>query len=113
MRAGKVTRRPGNVKPAFVKDSKSADPAVAAQQPMSTGLPIAEAVAPEPLPKMNGDAKHSIIPPVYSLSELSESQRTLLLKRPLIDSKEMLGRVQPILNEVSVHVFVKVGALLI
>ena len=60
---------------------------------------------------MNGDAKHSIIPPVYSLSELSESQRTLLLKRPLIDSKEMLGRVQPILNEVSVKVTVEIVQL--
>lgn len=68
--------------------------------------------APRDLPKTSSPTKmdvvpehvvpdeEPIVPPVYDMAKLSESERQDLLKRPLTDSREMLEKVNPILTAV-------------
>jgi phosphoribosyl-ATP pyrophosphohydrolase/phosphoribosyl-AMP cyclohydrolase/histidinol dehydrogenase len=105
-RADKVTRRPGNAKPAFVKGSTSSTPVVVPppNAKVNGAAPALDKIAPPPStaerPAVNGDAP--IVPPLYELSALGTEERAALLKRPLVASDEMLGRVKPIIDAVYV-----------
>lgn len=119
-RAGKVTRRPGNTKAAFVQQEKEAAPAPpktngqngaeTRQEAMingtaatTTDLPAKDVVKPEP-PLVNGSTDASsndkIIPLKFSLRSTDKKGRDALLQRPLASSQDMIGRVQPILTAV-------------
>jgi hypothetical protein len=120
-RASKVTRRPGNAKPAFILNptAKPFTNGVSSDQTSRSATPLAKPSGPvasleattTPLPAAQADiapvseakaTDKEIIPPVYDLAALSTQQRATLLKRPLIESKEMLAKVEPILNKVYV-----------
>lgn len=95
-RSSKVTRRPGNAKPAFQQpngDTGTAEKALAAT---STQLPASTAAVVENDP----GSTDAIILPQFDLAALSTQQYTDLLKRPLIASAEMIGRVQPLIESV-------------
>lgn len=106
-RACKVTRRPGNAKPAFLQAKSSSS--------VGTVGDLTPKTAPRDLPKVPSPVKmgtvpenavaseEAIVPPVYDMKNLSESERQDLLKRPLTDSKEMLDKVTPILQSVYVY----------
>lgn len=117
-RAGKVTRRPGNTKPAFVQQEKEAAPAPPKtngqagaedrQEAMvngiaatTTALPAKAVVEPEK-PLVNGASaeEERIIPLKFSLKGIDKKGRDALLQRPLASSQDMIGRVQPIISAV-------------
>ena len=118
-RAGKVSRRPGNTKAAFVQQEKEAIEKAAPAPPKTNGqngattrqeamvngtaatttsLPAAEVIKPEP-PLVNGSSE-KIIPLKFSLKGTDKKGRDALLQRPLASSQDMIGRVQPIINAV-------------
>ncbi|CAG8610055.1 2518_t:CDS:2 [Gigaspora margarita] len=83
-RAKKVTRRPGNAKPQWD---------ISAKKTM----------------EIDGDAKDKQIPlsksdtikmQKFKLSEIDSIKRTSLLKRPIINSDDIMARVRPIMNDV-------------
>jgi len=113
-RAGKVTRRPGNAKAAFVKEEAEASKSQAngatsesdRQAAMVRGLesttkpaPAAAVVKPEPV-SINGTSSDRIVPLKFSLEGIDKKGRDALLQRPLASSTDMIGRVQPIINAV-------------
>jgi phosphoribosyl-ATP pyrophosphohydrolase/phosphoribosyl-AMP cyclohydrolase/histidinol dehydrogenase len=79
-RARKVTRRPGNAKPAFVTPAPKATPAPAkpAVETSFTSLSMQQ----------------------YVLEELNDAQRKALLQRPITSSDDILAKVKPIMNDV-------------
>ncbi|GAA95890.1 uncharacterized protein L969DRAFT_76313 [Mixia osmundae IAM 14324] len=98
-RALKLTRRPGNAKPAFTNGANGdkQEEAVANLANRSTVLPIAQLNGTHPeASQPNG----RIVPPIYTLADCSAKERQALLKRPLVDSKDMVAKVQPILDTV-------------
>jgi len=123
-RAGKVTRRPGHAKPAFVQaEASSASQtnghattngfaaAQDRQEAMVKGVeattkPIPAAVSagivkPEPSSLSNGSTKDdTIVPLKFSLQGIDKKGRDALLQRPLASSQDMIGRVQPIVDAV-------------
>lgn len=101
-RACKVTRRPGNAKPPFLKRSSSGSTNDTTPKNPPRDLPKMSPTKMDTVPEGTVVAEEPIVPPVYNLTTLSESERVDLLRRPLTDSKEMLGKVQPILSNVSV-----------
>lgn len=116
-RAGKVTRRPGHAKSAFVKAEESASALTKAngtaedrQAAMVRGVeattkPVPAAVSsgavkPEPSSLSNGSASDRIVPLKFTLQGIDKKGRDALLQRPLASSQDMIGRVQPIINAV-------------
>lgn len=116
-RAGKVTRRPGHAKPAFIQAEAAATTSWAPvltngsgnesdrQAAMVNGLkattsaaPIAQVAAPENKTQAMGSEK--IVPLKYNLKGMTAKERDALTQRPLASSQDMLGRVQPIIDSV-------------
>ncbi|KAI9325110.1 histidine biosynthesis trifunctional-protein [Zopfochytrium polystomum] len=86
-RSKKVTRRPGNAKPPFQQESATKPPAPVTQ--IQSAAKEAEAKPAPPEIKMKS----------YSLSALTPSDHAALLKRPIIDSKDIQARVLPIIQD--------------
>lgn len=110
-RADKVTRRPGNAKPAFMKANGGQTNGVQAppkNASVNGAAPSLDRVAPpastaERPPPLADDSP--IVPPLYELAALGSEERAALLKRPLVASDEMIGRVKPIIDAVCVSSF--------
>ena len=77
-KAAKVTRRPGNAKPQFLQNDKSAQDA--AKKPV------------------DGDA--TIAMRTVELASANADERAKLLKRPVLKSGEMIAKVKPIVDDV-------------
>lgn len=73
-RSLKVTRRPGNAKPQFVQQAPSAAPSAAAPEPKTGRI------------SMN----------MYHKKNLSAADEAKLLKRPIVESTDIMNRVRPI-----------------
>lgn len=99
-RACKVTRRPGNAKPAFVKSNSSSSFNGADATPRVQPKELMSPTKMSSVPEHAQPREEPIIPPVYDFKSLSEPELVDLVRRPLTDSKEMLGKVQPILTAV-------------
>ncbi|EAU84848.1 HIS4 [Coprinopsis cinerea okayama7 len=78
-KAKRVTRRAGNAKPQWSKKEAESAPAPAKATPVST-----ETI------RMN----------TYDLATASSEQRAQLLRRPVLNSNEMIDKVKPIVEEV-------------
>ncbi|KAJ3414491.1 trifunctional histidinol dehydrogenase [Chytridiales sp. JEL 0842] len=79
-KAKKVSRRPGNAKAEYVKKD----------------TPAAAAPAPKPETTAEEDLKMKY----YTSTDLSADQYKSLLQRPIINSAEIMSRVQPIVQDV-------------
>ncbi|KAL1722465.1 histidinol dehydrogenase-domain-containing protein [Schizophyllum commune] len=79
-KAARVTRRPGNAKPQFVK------PAQAAPPPKPTAAPV--------------DPNAPIRMRTSDLAAASKDERAALLRRPVLRSDEMIAKVKPIVDDV-------------
>jgi len=92
-KARKITRRKGDAKPQWV----GATPEVIKP------LPPKQQSTPAP-PPPSQEVKTNPLDPIrmrtHDLSQLSPSQRTELLRRPVLRSAEMMVKVQPIVEEV-------------
>jgi phosphoribosyl-ATP pyrophosphohydrolase/phosphoribosyl-AMP cyclohydrolase/histidinol dehydrogenase len=82
-KAKKVSRRPGNAKPEYVKKSE--------EKPAVNGTAA---------PKKETTAEEDLTMKFYSVNDLSADQYKSLLKRPIIKSDEIIARVQPIVQDV-------------
>lgn len=128
-RAGKVTRRPGHAKAAFVQQESAASSsdkkavpnghsaerngdAIAngqgsvqgRQQAMMNGIQ-ATTKSQAPIveiakPQPNGASSSRIVPLRYSLAGVDRKGRDALLQRPLASSEDMIGRVKPIISAI-------------
>ena len=124
-RAGKIVRRPGNAKAAFLQSEENASSSessssssnktngqIAASerqkvmingiQDTTTSLPVESISTPE-APHLNGStsaSKEQIVPLKYSLAKVDKKGRNALLQRPLASSTDMIGRVQPIISAI-------------
>ncbi|EIN10451.1 histidine biosynthesis trifunctional-protein [Punctularia strigosozonata HHB-11173 SS5] len=79
-KAKKVTRRPGNAKPQWIKPKVAAPPAAQSQFPLDPDAPI----------RMR----------TYDLATVGASDRAQLLRRPVLKSDEMIAKVKPIVDDV-------------
>jgi phosphoribosyl-ATP pyrophosphohydrolase/phosphoribosyl-AMP cyclohydrolase/histidinol dehydrogenase len=75
LKAKRISRRPGNAKPRWTQKQE---------------------VAPPPAPKLDGPIKMN----TYDLTQASPEERAQLLRRPVLKSDEMIGKVKPIVDEV-------------
>ena len=91
VKARKITRRKGDAKPQWV----SATPEVIKPLP-----PKLQSIPAPPPPEVEIDPFDPIRMHTHDLSEISPSQRTELLRRPVLRSGEMMAKVQPIVEEV-------------
>ena len=91
VKARKITRRKGDAKPQWV----SATPEVIKPLP-----PKPQSISAPPPPEIEIDPFDPIRMHTHDLSEISPSQRTELLRRPVLRSGEMMAKVQPIVEEV-------------
>ena len=111
-RAGKVTRRPGHTKAAFVQQEANASAStsklnghvngVTRQTAMVNGLAATTTELPatkiaKPTKK---ESSGRIVPLTYSLATIDKKGRIALLQRPLASSEDMIGRVKPIIDAV-------------
>ncbi|CAG8438401.1 10973_t:CDS:2 [Scutellospora calospora] len=86
-RAKKITRRPGNAKPQWDVSTKKT-------------TEINDGAKEKPIP-VNISCKSDIIKmQKFQLSEIDLIKRTSLLKRPIINSDDIMARVRPIINDV-------------
>lgn len=117
-RAMKVTRRPGNAKPHFLKqeqqlagaDNADAEDCAAdgtSSIPETTTISAATTIATtttatttSAIPAATTTTKPDIKMKTHRLTSLTPASRNLLLRRPVIDSKEILSRVRPIVEDV-------------
>ncbi|EDR12447.1 uncharacterized protein LACBIDRAFT_231720 [Laccaria bicolor S238N-H82] len=81
-KAKKVTRRPGNAKPQW--STKKQQDSVVVTYPLPSAAP----------------ASGTIRMRTFDLSSLSSQEYTQLLRRPVLKSDEMIGKVKPIVEEV-------------
>lgn len=88
-KAKKITRRPGNAKPQW-----AASASASASSSTSTVVPTKQP------PPTVVDADAPIRMHTYDLSQISSSKREELLKRPAINSADMMLKVQPIIDAV-------------
>ncbi|TFK29408.1 histidine biosynthesis trifunctional-protein [Coprinopsis marcescibilis] len=80
LKSKRITRRPGNAKPQFVtKEKTTAAPAPSNPAPPTSGI---------------------ISMSTYDLATSSPEQYSLLLRRPVLNSNQMIDNVKPIVNEV-------------
>lgn len=86
-KAKKITRRPGNAKPQWASStSASTSTSTVAPIPRSSQVAV--------------DSDAPICMNTYDLSQVSSAEREELLKRPAINSAEMMLKVQPIIDAV-------------
>lgn len=86
-KALKISRRPGNAKPKWEEQGNKAEQA----KPAAPSQPT-----PQPAAPANGRIEMQ----KYVASQISTQQRTDLLKRPIINSTDIMGRVAPIMQAV-------------
>ncbi|KAF7965684.1 hypothetical protein HWV62_42231, partial [Athelia sp. TMB] len=86
-KAKKVTRRPGNAKPQFVKNMPPAPTP-------STSTPA---------PGLKADPDAAIRMSTSDLAAITAEQRAQLLRRPVLKSDEMISKVKPIVEDVRVR----------
>ncbi|TFK55953.1 histidine biosynthesis trifunctional-protein [Heliocybe sulcata] len=89
-KAKKVTRRPGHAKPQFAQNVTGSAPAHPVAVPSGNG-------------KLNGADTDVIRMRTYDLSVIPKSERSQLLRRPVLKSDEMLSKVKPIVEEVRIR----------
>ncbi|GAB5592193.1 trifunctional histidinol dehydrogenase [Umbelopsis nana] len=85
-KALKISRRPGNAKPKWeaAQNNKAEEPKAAPQ--------------PAPQPTVPADGRIKMM--TYEANKISAKERSDLLKRPIINSTDIMGRVTPIINAV-------------
>jgi phosphoribosyl-ATP pyrophosphohydrolase/phosphoribosyl-AMP cyclohydrolase/histidinol dehydrogenase len=93
-KARKVSRRPGNAKPQWTQPVAAASSA-AASKPLEP-TPVVASTAPSR--KVDPDAPISMR--TFELSALVKSDREALLRRPVLNSGEMISKVKPIVDDV-------------
>jgi phosphoribosyl-ATP pyrophosphohydrolase/phosphoribosyl-AMP cyclohydrolase/histidinol dehydrogenase len=95
LRAKKISRRPGNAKPAFVKPDVKIDPSVQVkdQEGKVTAQPVGNAQPPAEDYRIR----------VLSHSALSQNARQDLLLRPIIDTGKIMDIVKPIVQKVRIE----------
>ncbi|KXN72546.1 hypothetical protein CONCODRAFT_77732 [Conidiobolus coronatus NRRL 28638] len=115
-----ITRRAGNAKPKWSKNlelqkiSAIENSKLQQQQlsPSSSTNPQTESINQALANLQANSSSNAEIPPVaeariqmqsYFLNEISANERSSLLNRPILQSKEIQSRVEPILHEVRIH----------
>ena len=93
-KAKKVTRRPGNAKPHWSSTPRTS---MSAAPSMHTKFPSPPPPPPSPPKPVKGA---SIRMRTESLEGISNTARSMLLKRPVLRSDEMIAKVKPIVDSV-------------
>ncbi|KAI8584235.1 hypothetical protein K450DRAFT_218791 [Umbelopsis ramanniana AG] len=83
----KISRRPGNAKPKWEAAQNNSEKPAAPAQP---------AAAPQPVATESGRIKMNY----HDATKISSKERADLLKRPIINSSDIMSRVTPIINAV-------------